>query len=39
MQFWRIGNIGATAFLKFRIEGMPLYILATMATTNRGRAS
>src|SRR5229473_4022439 len=29
MQFWRIGNIGATAFLKFRIEGMPLYILAT----------
>jgi len=29
MQFWRIGNIGATAFLKFRIEGMPLYVLAT----------
>jgi len=29
MQFWRIGNIGAEAFLKFRIEGMPLYILAT----------
>src|SRR5467141_2625994 len=29
MQFWRIGNIGATAFLKLRIEGMPLYVLAT----------
>src|SRR5229473_2138979 len=29
MQFWRFGNIGATAFLKFRIEGMPLYVLAT----------
>jgi FtsP/CotA-like multicopper oxidase with cupredoxin domain len=29
MQFWRIGNIGAEAFLKFRIEGMPLYVLAT----------
>ena len=29
MQFWRIGNIGATAFLRFRIEGMPLYVLAT----------
>jgi suppressor of ftsI len=29
IQFWRIGNIGATAFLKFRIEGMPLYVLAT----------
>src|SRR6267142_2266261 len=29
MQFWRIGNIGATAFLKFRIEGMPLFVLAT----------
>ena len=29
MQFWRIGNIGATEFLKFRIEGMPLYVLAT----------
>jgi len=29
MQFWRIGNIGAEAFLKFGIEGLPLYILAT----------
>jgi len=29
LQFWRIGNIGATEFLKFRIEGMPLYVLAT----------
>ena len=29
MQFWRIGNIGAEAFLKFRVEGMPLYVVAT----------
>ncbi len=29
MQFWRIGNIGATEFINFRIEGMPLYVLAT----------
>jgi suppressor of ftsI len=29
MQFWRIANIGATLFIKFRIEGMPLYALAT----------
>jgi len=29
MQFWRIGNIGAEQFLKFRVEGMPLYIVAT----------
>jgi suppressor of ftsI len=29
MQFWRIANIGATLFIKFRIEGMPLYVLAT----------
>jgi suppressor of ftsI len=29
MQFWRIANIGATMFLKFRVEGMPLYVLAT----------
>jgi suppressor of ftsI len=29
MQFWRIANIGATLFIKFRIEGMPLYLLAT----------
>jgi FtsP/CotA-like multicopper oxidase with cupredoxin domain len=28
MQFWRIANIGATLFIKFKIEGMPLYILA-----------
>ena len=28
-QFWRIGNIGATEFLKLRIEGVPLYVLAT----------
>ncbi|HEX5998070.1 MAG TPA: multicopper oxidase family protein [Hyphomicrobiaceae bacterium] len=28
MQFWRLANIGATLFIKFRIEGMPLYILA-----------
>jgi FtsP/CotA-like multicopper oxidase with cupredoxin domain len=28
-QFWRIANIGATLFLKFRIEGMPLYLVAT----------
>lgn len=28
-QFWRIANIGATMFLKFRIEGLPLYVLAT----------
>jgi suppressor of ftsI len=29
MQFWRIANIGATLFVKFHIEGMPLYLLAT----------
>jgi suppressor of ftsI len=29
MQFWRLGNIGATLFIKFRIEGMPLYVVAT----------
>jgi FtsP/CotA-like multicopper oxidase with cupredoxin domain len=28
-QFWRIANIGATLFMKLRIEGMPLYVLAT----------
>jgi suppressor of ftsI len=28
MQFWRIGHVGATLFIKFRIEGMPLYVLA-----------
>jgi suppressor of ftsI len=29
IQFWRIGNIGAELFLKLRIEGMPLYVVAT----------
>jgi FtsP/CotA-like multicopper oxidase with cupredoxin domain len=29
MQFWRLGNIGATLFVKFRIEKMPLYVVAT----------
>jgi len=29
MQFWRIANIGATLFVKFHIEGMSLYALAT----------
>jgi FtsP/CotA-like multicopper oxidase with cupredoxin domain len=29
MQFWRIANIGATLFIKFHIEGMPLYVVAT----------
>ena len=28
-QFWRIANIGATLFIKFRVEGMPLYAVAT----------
>jgi FtsP/CotA-like multicopper oxidase with cupredoxin domain len=28
MQFWRIANIGATMFIKFRIEGMVLYVVA-----------
>jgi suppressor of ftsI len=28
LQFWRIGHIGATLFIKFYIEGMPLYVLA-----------
>jgi FtsP/CotA-like multicopper oxidase with cupredoxin domain len=28
MQFWRIANIGATLFIKFQIEGMPLYVVA-----------
>jgi FtsP/CotA-like multicopper oxidase with cupredoxin domain len=27
-QFWRIGHIGATLFIKFRIESMPLYVVA-----------
>lgn len=29
MQFWRIANIGATLFIKFQIENMPLYVTAT----------
>ena len=29
MQFWRIANIGGEYFVKFRIEGMPLYVVAT----------
>jgi suppressor of ftsI len=29
MQFWRIAHIGASDFYKFRIEGMPLYVVAT----------
>src|SRR5262245_29280259 len=28
LQFWRIANIGATLFIKFEIEGMPLYVMA-----------
>ena len=29
LQFWRIANIGATLFIKFQIENMPLYAVAT----------
>jgi suppressor of ftsI len=29
MQFWRIANIGATEFIKFGIDVMPLYVVAT----------
>jgi FtsP/CotA-like multicopper oxidase with cupredoxin domain len=29
VQFWRIANIGATLFLKFRAEGVQLYAVAT----------
>jgi FtsP/CotA-like multicopper oxidase with cupredoxin domain len=29
VQFWRIAHIGATLFIKFRVEGMPLYVVAT----------
>ena len=29
MQFWRIAHIGASLFVKFRIEGMALYVIAT----------
>jgi FtsP/CotA-like multicopper oxidase with cupredoxin domain len=28
MQLWRIAHIGATLFIKFRITGMPLYVVA-----------
>ena len=29
VQFWRIAHIGASLFIKLRIEGMPLYVVAT----------
>jgi len=29
VQFWRIGNIGAEMFIKFRVEGVRLYAVAT----------
>jgi suppressor of ftsI len=29
VQFWRIAHIGASLFIKFRIEGMPLYVVGT----------
>src|SRR5712691_9805230 len=29
LQFWRIANIGATLFIKLRIAGMPLHVVAT----------
>ncbi len=29
IQFWRLAHIGATLFIKFRVEGMPLYAIAT----------
>jgi suppressor of ftsI len=29
VQFWRIAHIGATEFVKFGIEGMPLYVIST----------
>ena len=29
MQFWRIAHIGASLFVKFSIEGMPLYVIGT----------
>ena len=29
MQFWRIAHIGASDFYRFRLEGMPLYVIAT----------
>ena len=36
MQFWRIANIGASDFYKFRIEGMSLYVVATDGHTLSG---
>jgi suppressor of ftsI len=29
MQFWRIAHIGASFFFPFKIDGMPLYVVAT----------
>jgi suppressor of ftsI len=29
LQFWRIGHVGAPLFIKFHIEGMSLYVVAT----------
>jgi suppressor of ftsI len=29
MQFWRLANIGAELFIKLRLEGMELYVIAT----------
>jgi suppressor of ftsI len=29
VQFWRIGNIGAEMFIKFRVDGVRLYAVAT----------
>jgi suppressor of ftsI len=29
MQFWRVAHIGASEFYRFRVEGMPLYVVAT----------
>jgi FtsP/CotA-like multicopper oxidase with cupredoxin domain len=29
LQLWRIANIGATLYIKLKIEGVPLYVLAT----------
>src|SRR5713226_1658282 len=29
MQYWRIGNIGATLFIKFHVPGVQLYVVAT----------
>jgi suppressor of ftsI len=38
MQFWRIAHIGASLFLKFRIEGMALMSSERMAIRCRSRA-